>query len=144
MPVYLRKALYTAEAVVESGGEGHGWSRDRRLDVALSVPEETGGCGGPGTNPEQPFALGYAASVNADLDRAVSTVLDRDRPATGRVRVTDHLPGRYRHTGHGGSGRPSPADPSACQRARTLGCPLAVTDAPGRRSSARGRRARQA
>jgi organic hydroperoxide reductase OsmC/OhrA len=35
---------------------------DGRLTVELSVPKEIGGEGGPGTNPEQLFAVGYAAS----------------------------------------------------------------------------------
>ena len=61
MPVYLQKSSYTVEAVVEGAREGHGRSSDGRLDVALWVPEETGGYRGPGTNPEQLFAVGYAA-----------------------------------------------------------------------------------
>src|SRR5207302_9148264 len=55
------KILYTAEAVVEGGRRGHGRSTDGRLQVDLSVPKEMDGDGGPGTNPEQLFALGYAA-----------------------------------------------------------------------------------
>lgn len=62
MPEQLQKTLYTAEAAVEGGREGHGRSSDGRLDVDLSVPEAMGGSGGPGTNPEQLFAVGYAAS----------------------------------------------------------------------------------
>ena len=53
--------LYTAEAAVEGGRAGHGRTSDGRLAVDLSVPEELGGQGGPGTNPEQLFAAGYAA-----------------------------------------------------------------------------------
>jgi organic hydroperoxide reductase OsmC/OhrA len=60
MPELLQKILYTAEAVVEGGREGHGRSLDGRLDVDLSVPEAMGG-GGPGINPEELFAVGYAA-----------------------------------------------------------------------------------
>ena len=48
--------LYTAEAVVEGGRAGHGRTSDGRLAVALSVPKEMSGDGGPGTNPEQLFA----------------------------------------------------------------------------------------
>ncbi len=58
MPDHLRKVLYTAEAVVEGGRKGHGRSSDGRLDVDLSVPEAMGGSGGPGTNPEELFAIG--------------------------------------------------------------------------------------
>jgi hypothetical protein len=47
--------LYTAEATVTGGREGHGRTSDGRLDVDLAVPSEMGGMGGPGTNPEQLF-----------------------------------------------------------------------------------------
>jgi lipoyl-dependent peroxiredoxin len=55
------KVLYTAEATATGGRAGHATSSDGRLDVDLSVPAEIGGDGGPGTNPEQLFAAGYAA-----------------------------------------------------------------------------------
>lgn len=55
------KILYTAEAHVDKGRNGHGRSSDGRLDVDLSVPEGVGGGGGAGTNPEQLFAVGYGA-----------------------------------------------------------------------------------
>jgi osmotically inducible protein OsmC len=61
--------LYTAEATVTGGREGHGRTSDGRLDVDLDVPSEMGGMGGPGTNPEQLFAVGYAASFQSALLR---------------------------------------------------------------------------
>jgi Ohr subfamily peroxiredoxin len=66
MPGHLQKILYTAEAVVEGGREGHGRSMDGRLVVNLSVPEAMGG-EGAGTNPEQLFAVGYAACFQSAL-----------------------------------------------------------------------------
>ena len=59
--------LYTTEAVVEGGRAGHGRTSDGRLAVDLSVPRELGGGGGAGTNPEQLFALGYAACFHSGL-----------------------------------------------------------------------------
>ena len=59
--------LYTAEAVVEGGRGGHGRTSDGGLDVELSVPVEMSGPGGPGTNPEQLFAVGYAACFQSAL-----------------------------------------------------------------------------
>ena len=53
--------LYTAEATATGGRVGHATSSDNRLDVDLSVPKAIGGDDGPGTNPEQLFAAGYAA-----------------------------------------------------------------------------------
>jgi osmotically inducible protein OsmC len=61
--------LYTAEATVTGGREGHGRTSDGRLDVDLDVPSEMGGTGGRGTNPEQLFAVGYAACFQSALLR---------------------------------------------------------------------------
>jgi osmotically inducible protein OsmC len=66
------KTLYTAEAVVEGGRQGHGRTNDGRLDVDLDVPSEMGGTDGPGTNPEQLFAVGYAACFQSTLLRIAS------------------------------------------------------------------------
>src|ERR1700754_1471875 len=57
----MAKVLYTAEAQVTGGrAEGHGRTSDGVLEVDLRLPTEMGGDGG-GTNPEQLFAVGYAA-----------------------------------------------------------------------------------
>jgi Ohr subfamily peroxiredoxin len=64
--------LYTAEATAEGGREGHARTSDGRLDVDLDVPAEMGGSGGPGTNPEQLFAVGYAACFQSALLRIAS------------------------------------------------------------------------
>ena len=61
--------LYTAEAAARGGREGHARTSDGRLDVDLDVPSEMGGSGGPGTNPEQLFAAGYAACFQSALLR---------------------------------------------------------------------------
>jgi Ohr subfamily peroxiredoxin len=67
MVASLQKVLYTAEAEVQGGRQGHGVTSDGRLEVDLSVPEEMGGDGGSGTNPEQLFAVGYAACFQSAL-----------------------------------------------------------------------------
>jgi lipoyl-dependent peroxiredoxin len=67
MAAPLKEVLYTAEAVVEGGREGHGRTSDGRLDVELSVPTAMSGDDGPGTNPEQLFAVGYAACFQSAL-----------------------------------------------------------------------------
>jgi len=75
----LTKVLYTAQAVVEGGREGHARSSDGRLDIDLTVPEDMGGKGGTGTNPEQLFAAGYAACFqSALLNVARGRKLDAD------------------------------------------------------------------
>ena len=53
--------IYTAHAKATGGREGTGASDDGHLTVKLSTPKELGGAGGEGTNPEQLFAVGYAA-----------------------------------------------------------------------------------
>src|SRR5260370_25212898 len=55
------RVLYTAEATATGGRRGHGRTSDGRVDVDFSSPKEMGGDGGPGTNPEQLFATGFAA-----------------------------------------------------------------------------------
>ena len=55
------KTLYTAEALATGEGrDGHGRTSDGKLDLDLAIPKEMGGSGN-GTNPEQLFAIGYAA-----------------------------------------------------------------------------------
>ena len=64
------RVLYTAHAHVTGGRvNGHGVSSDGALDVQLRPPVETGGPGG-GTNPEQLFAVGYAACFEGALGAA--------------------------------------------------------------------------
>ncbi len=63
----MANKLYTAKAHVTGGrAEGHGHSSDGALDVQLRIPSEMGGPGG-GTNPEQLFAVGYAACFEGAL-----------------------------------------------------------------------------
>jgi Ohr subfamily peroxiredoxin len=63
----MANILYTAEAHVTGGrAEGHGRSSDGALEVDLRLPAEMGGPGG-GTNPEQLFAVGYAACFEGAL-----------------------------------------------------------------------------
>jgi lipoyl-dependent peroxiredoxin len=66
MTTTLQRTLYTAHASVTGGRDGHGATDDGALDVQLRAPKETGGPGG-GTNPEQLFAVGYAACFQSAL-----------------------------------------------------------------------------
>ncbi len=62
----MAKVVYTAEATVTGGREqGHGKTTDGALDVQLRPPNEGGG-----TNPEQLFAVGYAACFEGALNVA--------------------------------------------------------------------------
>jgi Ohr subfamily peroxiredoxin len=63
----MANTIYTAEAHVTGGrAEGHGRTSDGVLEVDLRLPTEMGGQGG-GTNPEQLFAVGYAACFEGAL-----------------------------------------------------------------------------
>ena len=90
------KILYTTEAVVQGGRAGQGRTSDGRLSVQLSVPKELGGEGGAGTNPEELFAVGYAACFQSGLlSLAQGRKLDASNSTiTSRVGIGP--------TGHGG------------------------------------------
>jgi osmotically inducible protein OsmC len=105
--------LYTAEAAVTGGREGHGRTSDGRLDVNLSVPATMGGTGGPGTNPEQLFAIGYAACFQSTLlSVAKGRKLDvSDSTITARVGIGP--------TGHGGFGLTAALDLRAPRLSRS-------------------------
>jgi osmotically inducible protein OsmC len=79
----MANALYTAEAHVTGGrAKGHGRSSDGALEVDLRLPSEMGGEGG-GTNPEQLFAVGYAAC----FEGALGTVARREKVELGDVAI---------------------------------------------------------
>jgi Ohr subfamily peroxiredoxin len=91
------RVLYTAEATVTGGRRGHGKTSDGRLEVAFSSPAELGGDGGPGTNPEQLFALGYAAcfqSAMLGIARRTQLVAD-DSTVAARVGLGTIGEGRF-------------------------------------------------
>ncbi|MES2435913.1 MAG: organic hydroperoxide resistance protein [Pseudomonadota bacterium] len=55
------KVVYSTEATASGGGrDGKSATKDGALAVTLAVPKEMGGTGA-GNNPEQLFAVGYAA-----------------------------------------------------------------------------------
>ena len=102
----MAKTIYTAEAHVTGGREhGHGATSDGRLDVQLRPPTEDSD---KGTNPEQLFAVGYAACFegalgvverrgNLDLgavaiDSSVSLITTEDRGYTVAVKLDVTLP----------------------------------------------------
>jgi Ohr subfamily peroxiredoxin len=79
----MAKVVYTAEATVTGGREdGHGKTTDGALDVQLRLPSEMGGNGG-GTNPEQLFAVGYAAC----FEGALGVVGRRERREVGDASI---------------------------------------------------------
>jgi Ohr subfamily peroxiredoxin len=83
----MAQILYTAEATVTgSRANGHGRTNDGALDVQLRSPKEMGGEGG-GTNPEQLFAVGYAAC----FESALGVVGRRERAEVGDVSIESRV-----------------------------------------------------
>jgi len=79
----MSKVIYTAEAHVTGGrAEGHGKTSDGALEVDLRLPAEMGGEGG-GTNPEELFAVGYAAC----FEGAIGAVARRQKLEAGDVEI---------------------------------------------------------
>ncbi|WP_306368027.1 organic hydroperoxide resistance protein [Nocardiopsis sp. CC223A] len=80
--------MYTAQATVTGEGrKGHGTTADGRLDVELSVPKGMGGDDGPGTNPEQLFAVGYAACFHG----ALKAVARKDKTNVDGSTIESHV-----------------------------------------------------
>ena len=78
-----RRVIYTAHAQVTGGrAAGHGRTSDGALDVDLRTPPELGG-DGEGTNPEQLFAVGYAAC----FESAIGAVAQRRRLEVADVAI---------------------------------------------------------
>ena len=83
----MAKSLYTARAHVTGGRDhGHGVTSDGALDVQLRTPVEMGGDGG-GTNPEQMFAVGYAAC----FEGALGVVGRREKVDLGAVSIDSEV-----------------------------------------------------
>jgi Ohr subfamily peroxiredoxin len=83
----MARVIYTAKATVTGGrAMGHGRTDDAVLDVQLRTPKEMGGDGG-GTNPEQMFAVGYAAC----FEGALGVVGRRERVEVGDVSIDSQV-----------------------------------------------------
>jgi Ohr subfamily peroxiredoxin len=83
----MANTIYTAKAHVTGGrAEGHGRSADGELDVQLRLPAEMGGSGG-GTNPEELFAVGYAAC----FEGALGVVARRAKAEPGEVAIDSEV-----------------------------------------------------
>jgi len=84
----MAKAIYTAEANVTGGrANGHGRTTDGVLDVQLRLPQEMGGGEEQGTNPEELFAVGFAAC----FEGAIGVVGRREHAEVGDVLIDSRV-----------------------------------------------------
>jgi Ohr subfamily peroxiredoxin len=92
--------MYVAQATARGARTGEVATSDGRLDVHLSRPGSMGGDDGPGTNPEQLFAAGYAACFHSATRHALKPLglspRDMDGSSvTARVHFLSGGPGDY-------------------------------------------------
>lgn len=88
--------LYTASATAVGGRDGHVETSDGLLRLEMSIPKSMGGPGRPQTtNPEQLFAMGYAACFGG----AVGFVAKQQKREVGEISVTAEV-----HIGPDGDG----------------------------------------
>ncbi len=90
------KPLYEIEATAIGGRDGAVATSDGRLRFNLSIPKELGGTGGDGANPEQFFALGYAAcflTAIKEVARQSEIELAPDANVTATVAVGQRVNG---------------------------------------------------
>ena len=121
----MAKVLYTAEATVTGGREqGHGKTTDGALEVQLRTPTEMGG-GGGGTNPEQLFAVGYAAC----FEGALGVVGRREKAEVGDASIDSRVD---LVTTEAAASRSPSSWTSRCRRCRTQKRPSGSLPAPTR------------
>ena len=88
------KIVYTTRATADHGGRGTGTTatEDGKVAVKLSTPKAMGGDDGPGTNPEQLFAMGYAACFLGAMKaaaRKAGKTLPEEATVTASVSFAD-------------------------------------------------------
>ena len=65
---------YRTTATAHGGRDGTARTEDGTFEVKLATPKELGGAGGPGNNPEQLFAAGYAACFIGAMKAAAGSL----------------------------------------------------------------------
>src|SRR5918995_4514410 len=95
MPVDVK---YTTSATATGGRDGRSATKDGALDVKLARPKELGGSGGPGNNPEQLFAAGYAACFLGAMKHVAAQggpKIADDAPVTASVGIGPRSEGGF-------------------------------------------------
>lgn len=90
--------LYSTKAIATGGRDGHARTDDGALDVTMALPKELGGTGGPGVNPEQLFAAGYATCFLNTIKYLTSQggpKVPDDATVTATVGIGPHAQGGF-------------------------------------------------
>ena len=90
--------LYTTRATATGGRDGRSVIGDGGLDIAMVTPKELGGAGGPGSNPEQLFAAGYASCFLSAMRFVASQggpAVPGDATVTATVGIGPHAQGGF-------------------------------------------------
>lgn len=82
------KSLYETTARAVGGRDGRTGTLDGTFEAKLAIPKELGGPGGPGNNPEQLFASGYAACILGAMKVARSQGAKARVPSEASVTAT--------------------------------------------------------
>lgn len=86
----IENVLYQAKAIASGGREGRAESLVSPLVLELSTPQELGGAGGTGTNPEELFSMGYSACFLGAMKFVAAKEkmqLPQDMTVTGTVGI---------------------------------------------------------
>lgn len=78
---------YTTSATAKGGRRGTARTDDGNMEVTMTTPSELGGQGGEGTNPEQLFAMGYAACLLGAIKAAAGKDLRISKESTVTAKI---------------------------------------------------------
>jgi len=79
------KVLHRSQAKAVGGRQGTVTTNSNALNLKLDTPTGLGGKGGPGTNPEELFAAGYAACFRGAMGLAQKNLKQPELPAETSV-----------------------------------------------------------
>ncbi len=81
------KVLYRTSATATGGRDGQAATESGSFAVKLATPKELGGAGGPGNNPEELFAAGYAACFIGAMKAVAGRKVPADTKVTASVGI---------------------------------------------------------
>lgn len=89
------KVLYRTSATATGGRDGQAATESGSFAVKLATPKELGGAGGPGNNPEELFAAGYAACFIGAMKAVAGRKVPADTKVTASVGIGPRSEGGF-------------------------------------------------